>query len=464
MKEDLYARLSPELQNFLCSLHGCRQRVIRYGSSFDSFLSAAHQRSIYTFDELKDYQNNRLLLMLKIASCAPYWSAKFSDYSINLNSEDGFAELKKLPILVKSDIQSCSSELLPGKSVLKSLTRYPLISVKTSGTTGAGLQFFSTREAEKERWATWWRYRQSNGIQMTMWCLTFAGRSVVSPKQSKPPYWRYNYPGRQILFSAYHLSKLTAGLYLRKICESRAPWLHGYPSFLALIAGYALDHDVDFPCIQYVTTGAEKLHSFQRRLIEQAFKVKVHDHYGQAEGVANLSQFTNFNHYVVDEDYAFVEFIPSITPSQSRIVGTNLVNYAFPLFRYDVGDIALPAANGSSPYGSFQRCLAGINGRSEDYLVLSDGSKVGRLDHIFKDLTGIIEAQFVQHSEGKVDLLYVSKVDDDLMQYKLILMVRRYLGDKISIKLRRVHSVPRTSAGKIKFVVSNDSLSSAING
>jgi len=464
MQDDLYLRLSPGAQNVLSSLHGYRQRVVRYGSSFDSILSAAHQRSILPPDELKNYQNNRLLLMLRTASFAPYWSERFSDYSINLNSDDGFAELKKLPILVKSDIQSCSNKLLPDKSVLKAMTRYPLISVKTSGTTGAGLRFFSTREAEKERWAMWWRYRQSNGIQRTMWCLTFAGRAVVSPKQSKPPYWRYNYPGRQILFSAYHLSDLTAELYLRKIRESRAPWLHGYPSFLALIAGYVLDCGIDFPCIRYVTTGAEKLHGFQRRLIEKAFKVKVYDHYGQAEGVANFSQFSSFNHYVVDEDYAFVEFIPSTTSSQLRIVGTNLVNPAFPLFRYEVGDIALPAANESPPYGSFQRCLAGIDGRSEDYLVLSDGSRVGRLDHIFKDLTDIVEAQFVQHCAGEVDLLYVTKVDDDaLIQQKLILMTRRYLGDKISVYLRRVPSVPRTSAGKLKFVVSSVSLSFFMN-
>lgn len=274
MNEDIYEKLPPRIQNFLCSLHGFRQRSIRYGSSFDSILLAAHQRSVCDQTDLVEFRNNRLLLMLRIASTSPYWALKFHEYSIDLNSEDGFSELRKLPILFKTDIQSCSQDLFPDKSILQSLTRFPLISVKTSGTTGAGLHFFSTREAEKERWATWWRYRESNGIKRTMWCLTFAGRAVVPSRQSEPPYWRYNLPGRQILFSAYHLSRLTSDVYLEKIRSSCAPWIHGYPSFLAMISRFALDYGVDFPCIRFVTTGAEKLHEFQRSLIEKPSKLK----------------------------------------------------------------------------------------------------------------------------------------------------------------------------------------------
>ena len=42
-----------------------------------------------------------------------------------------------------------------------------------------------------------------------------------------------------------------------------------------------------------------------------------------------------------------------------------------------------------------------IDGRSEDYLLLNDGSKVGRLDQIFKDLVDIVEAQFIQKKKEK---------------------------------------------------------------
>jgi phenylacetate-CoA ligase len=365
MNEDLRASHSPHLQNLLFSLHGYRQRIIRYGSSFDSILSAAHQRSTFTSNELKGYQNERLLLMFRVASSTPYWADKFSYYSININADDGFAELMKLPIVHKSDFLTSPDKLLPSKAVLQAMTRYPLIPSKTSGTTGPPLRFFSTREAEKERLATWWRYWQSNGIQMKMWCLSFVGRASACPKQRKRPFWRYNYTGRQILFSPHLLTKSTAALYLRKMRESRVPWLHGCPSSLELIARYAVDHGLDFPCIRFVSSAYEKLYHHQRLLIERAFNVQVQDHYFQAEGVANFSQFSGFNNYVVDEDYAFVELIPTPHPSHMRIIGTNLVNPAFPLFRYEVGDVALPSASSFSTYGSLKKCLGGIDSFSK---------------------------------------------------------------------------------------------------
>ena len=64
-----------------------------------------------------------------------------------------------------------------------------------------------TMNAIREQWAIWWRYRSWHGIQKGTWCGLFAGRSVVSATQTQPPFWRINYPGRQVLFSGYHLSR-----------------------------------------------------------------------------------------------------------------------------------------------------------------------------------------------------------------------------------------------------------------
>ena len=393
--------------------------------------------------------------MLQAASSAKFWAKRFNQYGVDIHSEDGFKELSKLPILAKQDIQALSGDLVPDKATLSKLTRYPLIPARTSGTTGAGLKFYTTREAEQERWATWWRYRQSNGISSFSWCLTFAGRAIISPKQSKPPYWRYNLAGKQILFSAYHLSDETAPHYLQKILDSRASWIHGYPSFLAQIASYALRLGYDFSdSVRFVTTGAEQLHNHQRLLIDQAFKVKVLDHYGQSEGVANFSQLSRSHDYSVDEDYSIVELLPSQADNGLHIVGTNLVNHAFPLFRYDVGDLASDASSG--PCNTPFRRISTVHGRSEDYLVLSDGSSVGRLDHLLKGLTDVLEAQFVQVVPGQADLLYVSRSSDDSCLRSLILSrVKHYLGSKVFLRLIRVSSVPRTSTGKIKFVISS---------
>ncbi len=44
--------------------------------------------------------------------------------------------------------------------------------------------------------------------------------------------------------------------------------------------------------------------------------------------------------------------------------------------------------------------MLAIDGRKEDYVVLRNGARVGRMDHIFKDMVAVREAQIVQNEPG----------------------------------------------------------------
>jgi len=90
---------------------------------------------------------------------------------------------------------------------------------------------------------------------------------------------------------------------------------------------------------RWVTVGAENLLAHQRHAIERMFGVTPRQHYGLAEGVANISECPQGTLHV-DEDYSFVEFIPREHGFGHRIVGTSLDNSAIPFLRYDTGDIA----------------------------------------------------------------------------------------------------------------------------
>ena len=60
--------------------------------------------------------------------------------------------------------------------------------------------------------------------------------------------------------------------------------------------------------IKKISLGAENLSLFQKTLIQKAFNVNPIQHYGLAEGVANISELEN-GRFRVDEDYSIVEFI-----------------------------------------------------------------------------------------------------------------------------------------------------------
>ncbi len=92
--------------------------------------------------------------------------------------------------------------------------------------------------------------------------------------------------------------------------------------------------------------------------------------------------------------------------NQFRIVGTNFTNIAFPLLRYDTVDIATITGK-ICDCGRTGRVVDKIDGRSEDYIVLKNGAKIGRLDQIFKDLVNIKEAQIYQREKGKIEIKVV---------------------------------------------------------
>lgn len=274
-------------------------------------------------------------------------------------------------------------------------------------------------------------------------------------ERRRAPYWRYNVPGRQVLFSGSHISADTWRAYVAELARRRLVWLHGYPSLLALLAGFLIEHREPIGYeVRWITTSAENLFPAQADLIERAFGVRPRQHYGMAEGAANASECPEGRLHV-DEDFAFVEFLPVDRQRGYRVVGTNMANRAFPLVRYDVGDIAQVSGR-TCGCGRPGRIIDAIDGRREDYVVLPNGAMVGRLDHIFKDQVRVREAQIYQPDLTRVVLRLVS-ADDFTSRDEQVLLTsaRTWLGTSLRIEVEHLTSLPRTSSGKLRFVVSD---------
>lgn len=451
--EFIYSYSPTWLQNILVTLEGGRIRRRRYDDRFHKMYLDAQNRGVngHIFFH-SDYQSKRLQVFLKQAQKSPYWKRKFSELSVDPDAKDLFAELAKLPVLSKAEVKAHIDEIdLAKRDGLET------ISCHTSGTTGSGLVFPVTRDSEREQWATWWRYRSWHGIGFDSWCGYFGGRSLVSLGQKKPPFWRVNRPGRQLMFSAYHLSEHTTADYVAALNRWSVPWLHGYPSTLALLAGLKISLGLpDVPSIKLITIGAESLLPQQKALMEKAFGAPVRQHYGMAEGVANISECPEGNLHV-DEDFSFVEFVPVAGQENSyKIIGTNWNNFAFPLFRYDTNDI-VTIESVACHCGRKGRVISQIDGRKEDFVVLANGAKIGRLDHIFKDMVKIHAAQIYQPNTNEIILRIIPGKDYNRKQDELLLLTetRKRLGQEIKITVDYVEHIEKTNSGKLRFVISD---------
>jgi phenylacetate-CoA ligase len=432
--DSVFQKLPVMLQQAACHLEGWRIARHRYGGDFGELLRTVEARAFWSREQIDEYQGWRLGTFLEHArQNTRFYAGQRMD--------------APWPVIEKRVVQERTAEFIASGYEKGAHWAH------TSGTTGAGLRFPVTRRAHQEQWAVWWRYRHWHGISAETWCGYFGGRMVVPFKTAEAPYWRDNAPGRQILFSGQHLRDETLPHYVAELRRRKPRWLHGYPSLLALVADYLVTRGEDLGyLVRWVTTGAENLLPHQARLIERAFGVRPRQHYGMAEGAANISECER-GHLHVDEDFSVVEFLPA-EEGAYRVVGTNFTNLAMPLVRYDVGDrVRLgPLACGCGRPG---RVVESIDGRSEDYLWLGDGTRLGRLDHIFKDATRVREAQIVQRARGEMTLRVVRGMgfaDDDERQ--LLAETRHRVGAAMRVDLEYVDRIERTATGKLRLVVS----------
>ena len=101
------------------------------------------------------------------------------------------------------------------------------------------------------------------------------------------------------------------------------------------------------------------------------------------------------------------------------------------------------------------RIVESIDGRKEDYVVLPNGARLGRLDHIFKDLTRIREAQIYQPKRETIIFRIVKGEGyGPEMERRLLDEARKRLGREVAIKVEYVSSLERSRTGKLRFVVS----------
>lgn len=441
--ENLYLKFPLFFQQLVINIQGYRIAKIRFNKTFHTKLKSFEESSFDTIDK------NNLIHFLQEANQTPFWANRFKEFAFKIEKVvTNIDELKKLPILIKNEVKE-NQELINNLEVSNKISWN-----HTSGTTGSGLIFPQTQEMENKQWAVWWRYRKWHGIGLDTWMGWFGGRSIANINQKKPPYWRINYPMKQVMFSAHHLNDNTAGYYFNQIKKRKLQWLHGYPSQIALLAHLIKNNNLGrLSELKIITLGAENFLQSQKEIIEEVFNIPARQHYGLAEGVANISEHTN-GELLADQDFCYTEFVPvdENEPSICKIVGTNYNNSAFPLIRYDTGDIAhVEWLKDGTPK------ILSIDGRKEDYITLPNGVKLGRLDHIFKDLTEVQEAQIYQPDLKNIILRIVkgSHYDSKNKEKKVIIESRKRFGKDITISIEYLQQIQKTKSGKLRFVISD---------
>ncbi len=329
----------------------------------------------------------------------------------------------------------------------------------TSGTTGSGLKYPVCRQFIFSQWAIFWKFRYLFNLTTDSWCAYIIGKSILNSERKKPPYWIKSYFTKQYLFSSCHLNKNTVRIYLEELKKSKIKWMHGFPStlndFADLIEQTNLNHLAREIGLSIITTSSETLLEFQKRNIEKVFGCKVKQFYSMTEGVASIYECEEGSLHV-DESFSFVEFLKiEGTDNQYRIVGSTYFNKAFPLIRYDTGDVVkIYDVNAKCKCGRNSRIVNEILGREQDFLVLKDGTKIGGSGFFFKKAPNVKRAQIIQKEMGEATFYIVKGTNYSKEEEQVIINeITCRLGDNFKFRIIYTDNLIKMNNGKMKFVI-----------
>lgn len=125
-----------------------------------------------------------------------------------------------------------------------------------------------------------------------------------------------------------------------------------------------------------------------------------------------------------------------------------------PFIRYEIGDLVKRSKEACS-CGRSSRSYARLKGRLEDFIVTRDGRKLIGMNQVLEYATNAQEAQIYQRSAGEIEFRIIPGDgfgEDD--RVALVREFRRRGGEEIKIKIKIVDELERSSAGKVKAVIS----------
>jgi len=406
---------------------------IKFGGGFEKELRRIIELSQKSKSEILEFKSEAFVNQYRNAfKNTVFYKNLYRSKGLTIHSIKDLSDISKVPIIEKKEIREYAKVML-AKSRLCVFKAY------SSGTTGTPLQVYRDFSSTIKEYAYGHYFQQMHGYQL--------GDPVVSLRGTldRNTFSYYDKTNNVLYLSSFHLNGNRIEEYYKLISDFKPKVIKAYPSSMHILATelYKKDLKLDIPI---AFTSSEVLHDFQKEIVERVLNTKIFDWYGNAEQTVAFGQF---------EDNLYREF-PMYSHTEvkdNHLITTGFINSAFPLIRYKVDDVIQlsPTSNGTC-------VVQKIEGRDDDYILLKNGQRIGRLDLAFKKAKQLLAAQVIQDSAGeiKVNLIPDKKFGrSELSSIKTNL--RDLLGDECEILFNEIETeqLIRTEKGKFNLVVSN---------
>ena len=395
-------------------------------------------------------QVKKLRKILKYAyENVAFYHQKFNKAKVRPGDIKSIEDLHKIPVLTKSEVQKNFRSL-----IAKGIEIERCIKETTSGSTGIPLTVVAEKNASHILVANKLRHYVENGGDL------FRDKFVLLGQRRKAD-------ERTQLGSFLKKS----GIFRRtRICiqdpledvfgelvSLRPDVVKGYPSFLLLLAR-EIEKRGNLIHPRCIWSNGELLDARSRKRINLAFETETFDGYGCTEAGYIAWECTEHAGYHIDIDLVVTEFVKDgqyVDDEESgEVIVTPLWNYAMPLIRYRVGDIASPSKE-HCPCGRGLPLMNIIEGRFDDCIVLPSGRIISPLvvSGYFENIEGIAEYRIIQERKDNLIIQIVPKEEyEDDMLLPLRNRFAEKLGAHIRLNIEIVDHIP--TSDKLRRIVS----------
>lgn len=397
--------------------------------------------------EIRVWQNEQLRRIVDQAyNHTIYWKRIFDERGLKPSDICTLEDIKKLPILTKQDISEHFEEIVPDNVAL-----FPHRVEKTGGTTGDPMKYLVDEDI--------WGYVTADKI--VAWKSTGYRFGDAFMALGSASLFKKNAPlARRILDRirnerAYNSMNMDGELcrqYIDILAKQRIHYIYGYASSIYLLAKYALDHRIDMSHMRGAFTTSENLTDVYRETIEHAFGCRVMDCYGARDAAVTAYEVTPGNYYLGYS--AYLELIDEFEPGTGTLLSTNLLSMAFPLLRYDYGDVGT-LDNDSTVYNG--QVLHRIFGRVSDVLRLDNGHVLTSPGFTILMRSFNVKAYDIQKLSGSHVRMQVRVTDgwDKDQEGKLLAEMQRFVGEGCKFTLEYVDGFQEQKNGKRRYFMND---------
>lgn len=253
----------------------------------------------------------------------------------------------------------------------------------------------------------------------------------------------------------------------RIIIEKKPRTILSYPTTLIELAKFILSINTkrEEMNLTSVLCGGEGILEEDRRMLERVFGCKVYRRYSNMEQGILGQDSGDGGAYTLNWGSYYFECLKIDSDESTeneevgRIVVTDLFNYAFPMIRYDTGDLGtmVRSTNGQLPY------FKEIFGRKRDCVYTVDGKLLSpsKIFALMWGIEGVHQWQFIQEERNQYHLKL--SCDYDYNYTKLVNRFKEVLGKTANIRVSRVNEIPVTASNKRRAVICNYNKEKQVN-